>query len=141
MFFSSSKILRARELQDVKEAAKEQRVLDKASQAETRATQKAQKELEAQQRHSNRAIRAEARKAEEALKKAQREKDRKASKAQKQLETESKAMHKRSRGRPPKQKKPEEPPTIMSDLTNKVVSIQPKSRNGCTIKKPTCFSS
>jgi hypothetical protein len=41
---------------------------------EARPTQKAQKELEAQQRRDDRVIRAEARKAEEALKKAQREK-------------------------------------------------------------------
>jgi hypothetical protein len=53
LFFSPSKILRARELRDIKEAAKEQETLDKVSTAEARATQKAQKESEAQQRRDN----------------------------------------------------------------------------------------
>jgi hypothetical protein len=47
LFFSPSKILRARKFQDVKEAAKEQEALDKVSRAEARAAQKAQKDLEA----------------------------------------------------------------------------------------------
>jgi hypothetical protein len=45
LFFSPSKMLRARELQDVKEAAKEQETLDKVLRAEATAAQKAQKEL------------------------------------------------------------------------------------------------
>jgi hypothetical protein len=139
LFFSPSKILRARELQDVKEAAKEQEALDKVSRAESRAAQKAQKELEAQQRRDDRVIRAEARKAEEALKKAQREKDREAKKAQKQLQTESKASQKRPRGRPPKQKEPPKPSAIMVEPSEEMVSIQPRSRNGRIIKKPAHF--
>jgi len=139
LFFSPSKILRARELQDVKEAAKEQEARDKVSRAKARAAQKAQKESEAQQKRDGRATRAEARKAEEALKKAQREKDREARRAQKQLETESKASQKRPRGRPPKQKKPQEPPAIESEPNDEVVSVQPKSRNGRIIRKPVHF--
>ncbi|KAK5722038.1 hypothetical protein LTR17_014474 [Elasticomyces elasticus] len=49
LFFSPSKVQRARELQDVKEAAKEQEARDKVSRAEARAVRKAQKESEAQQ--------------------------------------------------------------------------------------------
>ena len=70
LFFSPSKIIRTRELQDVKVAAKEQEALDKVSRAEAQASQKAQKELEAQMRHDNQGKRAEARKAKEDLKKA-----------------------------------------------------------------------
>ncbi|TKA24266.1 hypothetical protein B0A54_17654, partial [Friedmanniomyces endolithicus] len=139
LFFSPSKILRARELQDVKEAAKEQEARDKVSRAKARAAQKAQKESEAQQKRDGRATRAEARKAEEALKKAQREKDREARRAQKQLETESKASQKRPRGRPPKQKKAQEPPAIESEPNDEVVSVQPKSRNGRIIRKSVHF--
>ena len=62
-------------------AAKEQEALDKVSRAKARASQKAQKELEAQRRRDDRGKRAEARKAEEDLKKAQRERDREVRKA------------------------------------------------------------
>jgi hypothetical protein len=139
LFFSPSKIHRARELQDVKEAAKEQETLDKVSRAEPRAAQKAQKELEAQQRRDDRVMRAEAKKAEEDLKKAQREKDREAKKARKQLQTESKASQKRSRGRPPKQKEPPKPSATVIGSSEEMVSIQPRSRNGRIIRKPAHF--
>ena len=106
LFFSPSKVQKARELQDAKEAVKEQEALNKASRAEARAASKAQKELEAQQKRKDRAIRAEARRAKEALKKAQKEQAKEARNAQKQLETGSKSSQKRSRGKPPKQKEP-----------------------------------
>ena len=139
LFFSPSKVQRARELQDVKEAAKEQEARDKVSRAEARAVQKAQKESEAQQKRDNRATRAKARKAKEALKKARRERDKEARKAQKQLKTESKASQKRPRGRPPKQKKPKEPPTVVSEPVDKVISVQPRSRNGRIIRRSVHF--
>ncbi|KAK3613510.1 hypothetical protein LTR56_027839, partial [Elasticomyces elasticus] len=113
---------KARELQDAKEAAKEREALDKAYRTEARAALKAQKELDAQQKRKGRAIRAEARKAEEALKRTQREQAREARKAQKQLETESKASQKRPRGRPPKQKEPLEPPVIVTEQIEEIVS-------------------
>ncbi|KAK0950226.1 hypothetical protein LTS01_025641, partial [Friedmanniomyces endolithicus] len=97
LFFSPSKVQKARELQDAKEAAKEREAHEKVSRAEARAALKAQKGLEAQQKREDRAMRAEARKAEDALKKARREQAKEARKAQKQLETESKASQKRSR--------------------------------------------
>ena len=131
--------MRARGLQDVKEAAKEQDALDRVSRAEARATQKAQKELEAQQKRDDRTIRAEARKAIEALKKAQREQDREAKKAQKQLQTKSKALQERPKGRPPKQKKPREAPAVVSESIDKVVLVQAKTRNGRIVKKPAHF--
>ncbi|KAK4985845.1 hypothetical protein LTR66_005654 [Elasticomyces elasticus] len=70
LFYSPSKVLKARELQNVKEAAKEREALERVSRAEARAVLKAQKELETQQKREDRAMRAEARKAKEALKKA-----------------------------------------------------------------------
>jgi hypothetical protein len=83
LFFSPSKVQKARELQDAKEAAKERKALDKVSRAEARASPKAQKELEAQKKREDRAIRVEAKKAEEALEKAQREQAKEARNAQK----------------------------------------------------------
>jgi hypothetical protein len=120
--------------------------LDKVSKAEARAFSKAQrelkaqKELEAQKKREDRAIRAEARKAEEALEKAQREQAKEARNAQKQLEIESKASHKRPRGRPPKQKEPQEPSATVIEPIKKMVSVQPRSRNGRIIRKPAHFN-
>ncbi|KAK1807063.1 hypothetical protein LTR12_018596, partial [Friedmanniomyces endolithicus] len=50
---------------DAKEAAKEREAHEKVSRAEARAALKARKELEAQQKREDRAMRAEARKAED----------------------------------------------------------------------------
>jgi hypothetical protein len=123
LFFGPSKVQKAKELQDAKEAAKEREALDKVSRAEARAFSKAQKELEVQKKREDRAIRAEAKKAEEALEKAQREQAKEARNAQKQLETESKASQKRPRGRPPKQRKPQEPSaTVIQPIKKMVLS-------------------
>lgn len=65
-FFSPSKVQRARELQDAKEAAKEREALKKVSRAEATVVLKVQKGSEAQQRREDRAMRIEARKAEDA---------------------------------------------------------------------------
>jgi hypothetical protein len=86
LFFSPSKVQKARELQDVKKAAREREALDKVSRAQARAASKVQKELEAQQKREDRAIRAEARKTKEALRKARREQAKAARNAQKQLD-------------------------------------------------------
>ena len=59
LFFSPSKVQKARELQDAKEAAREQEALDKVSRAEARASSKAHEESEAQKKRKDRAIRAE----------------------------------------------------------------------------------
>ena len=139
LFFSPTKVQKARELQDAKEAAKEREALDKVFRAEARASSKAQKELEAQKKREDRAIRAAARKAEEALKKAQREQVKEARNAQKQLEIESKASQKRPRGRPPKQKEPQKPSATVIEPIEEMVSIQPKSRNGRVIRRPAHF--
>jgi hypothetical protein len=139
LFFSPSKVQKARELQDVKKAAREQEALDKVSRAQARAASKVQKELEAQQKREDRAIRAEARKTEEALKKARREQAKAARNAQKQLETGSKTSQKRPRGRPPKQRKPQELSETMVEPVKEMVSVQLKSRNGRIIKKPAHF--
>jgi hypothetical protein len=139
LFFSPSKVQKARELQDAKEAAKEREALDKVSRAKARACSKAQKELEVQMKREDRAIRAEAKKAEEALKKAQREQAKESRNAQKQLETESKASQKRLRGRTPKQRKPQEPSATVIQQIKKMVSVQPRSRNRRLIRKPAHF--
>ena len=139
LFFSPSKIQKARELQDAKEAAKEQEALDKVARVEARAASKAQKESEAQQKREDRAIRAEARKAEEALEKAQREQAKEARNAQKQLQIGSKASQKRPRGRPLKQKERQEPSATVIEPIKEMVSVQAKSRNGRIIKRPAHF--
>ncbi|KAK0253616.1 hypothetical protein LTR35_018355, partial [Friedmanniomyces endolithicus] len=139
LFFSPSKVQKARELLDAKEAAKEREALEKVSRAEVGAALKAQKQLQAQQKREDRVKRAEARKAEVALKKAQREQTREARMAQKRLQTESKAIQKRPRGRPPKQKEPQEPSVIVIKPIEEAVSVQPKSRSGRTFRKPAHF--
>ncbi|KAH0345012.1 hypothetical protein KCU83_g8033, partial [Aureobasidium melanogenum] len=85
LFFSPSKIQKARELQDAKEAAKEQEALDRAQRALDRAGQKAQKTIEAQQKREDREARAAARKTDIALRNAQQEKEKEAKKAQRNL--------------------------------------------------------
>jgi hypothetical protein len=139
LFFSPSKVQKARELQDVKKAAREREALDKVSRAQARAASKVQKELEAQQKREDRAIRAEARKTEEAFRKARREQAKAARNAQKQLETGSKTSQKRPRGRPPKQKKARETCATMIEPVEEMVSVQPKSRDGRIIRKPVHF--
>jgi hypothetical protein len=139
LFFSPSKVQKARELQDVKEAAREREALDKVSRAQARAASKVEKELEAQQKREDRAMRAEARKTEEALRKARREQAKAARNAQKQLETGSKTSQKRPRGRPPKQKKAQEPYATMIEPVEEMVTVQPKLRNGRIIRKPIHF--
>jgi len=139
LFFSPSKVQKARELQDAKEAAKEREAFEKVSRPGARAALRAQKELEIQQKNKDRAMRAELRKAGEALEKAQREQVREARKAQKRLQTESRASQKRLRGRPPKQTKPQEPPEMRNQPSEEMVSTQVKSRNGRIIRRPACF--
>jgi hypothetical protein len=139
LFFSPSKVQKARELQNVKKAAREWEALDKVSRAQAGAAPKVQKELEAQQDREDRAIRAEARKTEEALKKALREQAKAARNAQKQLGTGSKTSQKRPRGRPPKQKKPQELSATLIEPVEEMVSVQPKSRNERIIRKLAHF--
>jgi hypothetical protein len=139
LFFSPSKIRRARELQDAKEAAKERETLEKVSRAEARAAAKVQKEVEAQRKREERAARAEARKAEHALKEDQREQAREAKKARKQLQLESTARRKRHRCRPAKQKSSSTAASTAVELTEEMVPIRPRSRRGRTIKKPARF--
>jgi hypothetical protein len=85
LFFSPSKVQKARELQNAKEASKEREALGKGSRAGASAALKTQKILEAQQKRENRAARAKVRRAEDALKKGRKEQAREAKKAQKQL--------------------------------------------------------
>ena len=139
LFFSHSKVQRARELQDAKEAAKEREALDKASRAEARAVAKAQRELEARRKREERAARAEAKKAEVALKKAQREQARKAKQAQKQRQTDSITRRKSQRGKLGKQDTSETGASTTAGLRDEMMPIRPRSRRGRTIKKPARF--
>jgi hypothetical protein len=82
LFFSPSKVVKARELAAAQESAKDDEVLDRLLQAQDRAQLQARKELEARQKREDRAIRAVARKTKEALNKAQRERGKLAKKAQ-----------------------------------------------------------
>jgi hypothetical protein len=81
LFFSPSKVAQARELAAAQEFAKDDEALDRLLQAQDRAQLKAHRELEAQQKREDRAIKAAARKTKQALEKAQRERDKLARKA------------------------------------------------------------
>lgn len=106
LFFSPSKINRAKAPQAAKDEAKELESQNKLLRARDRAARKAQKEAEVRQRREDRAARAAARKAEEALQKAKRQQQREAKAAQKRLETESKASKSRPRKKRKIQKEP-----------------------------------
>jgi hypothetical protein len=75
LFFSPSKIVRAREPAAAQEFAKDEEALDRLLQAQDRAQLKASRELEAQEKCEDRAIKAAARKTKKALETAQRERD------------------------------------------------------------------
>jgi hypothetical protein len=75
LFFSPSKVVRARELAAAHEFAKDDEALARLLQAQDRAQFKAHRVLEAQQKREDRAIKAAARKTKKALDKAQRERD------------------------------------------------------------------
>jgi len=139
LFFSPSKVVRARELAAAQELAKDDEALDRLLRAQDRAQLKAQKELEAQQRREDRAIKAAARKAQKALDKAQRERDKVAKKALRQPRTEPLTSSRRPRGRPPKQKQPKEPAVIAIEPEAEMVPEQPMSRTGRAIKRPRFF--
>jgi hypothetical protein len=81
LFFSPSKVVRARELAAAQEFAKDDEALHQLLQAQDRAQFKAHRELEAQQKREDRAMKAAARKTRKALDKAQRERDKLAKKA------------------------------------------------------------
>jgi hypothetical protein len=104
LFFSPSKVFRARELAAAQEFAKDDEALDRLLQAQERAQFKAHRELEAQQKREDRAMKAAARKTKKALDKAQRERGKLAKNALKQLQTKPSASGRRPRGIPPKQK-------------------------------------
>jgi len=136
LFFSPSKVTRARELQTAKEATKDDEALDRLLQAQDRAEKKAQKEVEAQQRREDRAMNVRARKAKEALKKAQRQHQKEVKEAHKQLEIASKASSSCSRKRQKTQKEPKKPDVVVIQPELEMAQDQPKSRCGRTIRKP-----
>jgi hypothetical protein len=135
LFFSPSKINRAKALQAAKDEEKETEAQNKLLRARDRATRKAQKEAEVQQRRQDRAARAAARKAEEALQKAKRQQQREAKEIQRRLETESKASGSRPRKRRRVQKKPEEHVTVAIEPEPQDIQERLMSRSGRIIKK------
>ena len=137
LFFSPSKINRAKALQAAKDEEKEMEAQNKLlrARARARATRKAQKELEVRQRRENRAARAAAKKAEEALQKAKRQQQREAKEIQRRLETESKASSSRSRKRRRIQKEPEEHMVVTIEPEPQDVPKRLVSRSGRIIKK------
>lgn len=139
LFFSPSKVVRARELAAAQEFAKDDEALDRLLRAQDRAQLKAQRELEAQQKREDRAIKAAARKTKKALDKAQRERDRMAKKAMKQLQAKPSASSRRPRGRPSKQNQSIEPVAVATEPEVEIVPEQPRSRTGRTIKRPRFF--
>lgn len=139
LFFSPSKVARAKELQLAKYEAKELETHHKQLKAQDRAAKKAQKQAEAQQKRNDRTTRAAARKTEEALKKAQRKQQTEAKKARKQPETESKTSDRRSRKKQKTQKEPQKPMVIMIEPEPQIDSDRLRSRSGRTIKKPAHF--
>jgi hypothetical protein len=136
LFFSPSKVTRARELQTAKEATKDDEALDRLLQAQDRAEKKSQKEVEAQQRREDRAMNVRARKAKEALKKAQRQHLKEVKEARRQLEIASKASRTRPRKRQKTQKEPKKPDVVVVQPELEMAQDQPKSRCGRTIRKP-----
>jgi hypothetical protein len=139
LFFSPSKVARARELAAAQEFAKDDEVLDRLLQAQDRAQLKAHRELEAQQKREDRAIKAAARKTKKALEKAQRERDKLAKKALKQLQTESSSSIARRRGRSPKQKPCQGSVAIVTQPNIQTAPGQPKSRTSRAVKRPRFF--
>jgi hypothetical protein len=113
LFFSPSKVTRARELQAAKEATKDDEALDRLLQAQDRAENKSQKEVEAQQRREGRAMNVRTRNAKKTLKKAQRQHQKEVKEARRQLGTASKASSTRPRKRQKTQKEPKKPDVIV----------------------------
>ena len=135
LFFSPSKINRAKAPQAAKDEAKELESQNKLLRARDRATRKAQKEAEVRQRREDRAARAAAKKVEEALQKAKRQQQREAKEIQRRLGTESKASGSRPRKRRRVQKKPEEHVTVATEPEPQDVQERLMSRSGRIIKK------
>lgn len=107
LFFSPSKINRAKALQAAKDEEKELEAQNKLMRARDRATRKAQKDAGVRQRRQDRAARIAARKAEEALQKAERQHQREVRATQKRLETEFKASNSTARKKRKIQEEPE----------------------------------
>jgi hypothetical protein len=139
LFFSPSRVVRARELAAAQEFAKDDEALDRLLQTQDEAQLKAHRELEAQQKREDRAMKAAARKTKKALDKAQRERDKLAKKVLKQLQAKSSASGRRPRGRPPKQKQYKEPVAIVAEPEAGMVPEQPRSRTGGVVKRPRFF--
>jgi hypothetical protein len=139
LFFSPSKVVRARELAAAREFARDDEALDRLLQAQDRAQPKAHRELKAQQKREDRAIKAAARKTKKALDKAQRERDKLAKKGVERLRIKSRASSERPRGRPVKQKQSKAPVAVATEPEAEIVPEQPRSRTSRAVKRPRFF--
>ena len=134
LFFSPSKVIRARELVAAKEATKDELALDRLLEAQDRAELRAQRELEAQQKRADRAIRVAARKAKEALKKAQKEQQKMVKQAERQLILEAEGSDTRPRKKQKAQQEPPEPLTVVIEPEAPTAPEQSVSRSGRIVR-------
>lgn len=139
LFFSPSKIERAKELQAAKDEAKEREAQSKLLGAQDRATQKAEKEAEARQRREDRTARAAAKKAEKALKQAQRQRQKEIKEAQKQLAETSEALNNRPRKKLKTQKEPTRSVAVVIEPEPQQALSRVTSRSGRAIRRPAQF--
>ena len=136
LFFSPSKIARAKELQAAKDIAKEQDAHDRVAKVQDRATQKAQKALEVQQRREDRVARAAARKAAEALKRAEKQRQNEVKKAAKRAVTDSQALNDRPTKQQKTQKQSQKRVRVVPPLKPQQPVNHVLSRSERTIKRP-----
>jgi crotonobetainyl-CoA:carnitine CoA-transferase CaiB-like acyl-CoA transferase len=139
LFFSPRKVERARELQAMKEAVKEDEIRQKELRVEERALRKARKQLEAQQKRDDRVARASSRKATEALKGANRQQQVEAKPALKRsamhLDTNNTRLTKIRK----LQKRPQRRVVVEVEPTTQQPQIEVKSRSGRAIRARSRF--
>ena len=135
LFMSPSKIQRARDIADGREAAKAAQKAQKAEQQLERAHKKALKEAEAERKRTEKAVAKARRDAEAAAKKAANQRVREAKKALKQLEIDQKALSSRRRRRQKQQRlqKPQDKATTSKTLRE--VSPQATTRRGRPVQR------
>jgi hypothetical protein len=134
LFFSPRKVERAKELQAVKEAIKEDEVRQKELRVEERALQKARKQLEAQQKRDDRAARASSRKTVEALKRANRQQQIEAKQAIKRSAVHLDTTNTRLTKVRKLQKRPQKRVVVEAEPAVQQPQMEVRSRSGRAIK-------
>jgi hypothetical protein len=139
LFFSPSKIDRAKELQAAEDEAKEHKAQSKLVKAHDRAIQKVQKNTEPRQRLEDRTARAAAKKARETLMQAQRQEQKEIKEAQKQLAKASRSLNDRPRKEIKTQKESTRSMVVFTELKPQQALSCVTSRSGHAIKRPAQF--